>query len=305
MDGQSSIDRSQQLPLVAALAQELAPLLAGVLIFAHSLAALALCGRRMAGALAVVDSTVSLVVWILLAAVVALVARATWCARHARATLLADAVVICVPCAALVLTALVFSTVQAPLLVVLLVWGIVLVEEGVALGFLRQRGSRGVAENPPTFWRRVMQGLQPAGQWGDREIRPRREVWHPDPARRATAENRCQQEIPRRTSKERLTQRLERVQACDGGDEMTGALAMQLAARQVNVHFHVAFCPPFAGTPHVVYRQVAGPAARVKLGQVLPHGARFDVKLDAPQNEAAQVVLEVRAAHPAPRTPDA
>ena len=42
------------------------------------------------------------------------------------------------------------------------------------------------------------------------------------------------------------------------------------------------FCPPFASVPQLDFEQADGPPARVKLGQLLAYGARFEVKLDAP-----------------------
>ena len=94
----------------------------------------------------------------------------------------------------------------------------------------------------------------------------------------------------------RFAQRIERVQAVDGRDILAGTLSTRLAAGQVTAHVHVAFCPAFESVPRLDFRQAAGPAARIKLGQVLPHGARIDVKLDAPPAEPVFLELEVRAA---------
>ena len=65
-----------------------------------------------------------------------------------------------------------------------------------------------------------------------------------------------------------------------------------LAAGQRTASVHIAFCPPFAQTPEVSAEQTAGPPARLKTVQVLPYGARFDLKLAAACPESADVLLE-------------
>ena len=94
---------------------------------------------------------------------------------------------------------------------------------------------------------------------------------------------------------DRASQRIERVQLADGADRLVGTLMAYFAPDQITAHVHVAFCPPFAAVPRIDYRQTVGPAARIKVGQLLPHGVRFDVKLAGRPQAATQLVLEVRA----------
>ena len=58
---------------------------------------------------------------------------------------------------------------------------------------------------------------------------------------------------------------------------------------------HVAFCPPFAERPQFDVRRTAGPACRVKLGQLLPQGARIEIKLHAPAAASDRLSLEFTA----------
>jgi hypothetical protein len=57
----------------------------------------------------------------------------------------------------------------------------------------------------------------------------------------------------------------------------------------------VAFCPPFAGTPELTAVQLDGPEARIKIAQLLPYGARLDVKLIALNKESACVLVQFTA----------
>jgi hypothetical protein len=63
---------------------------------------------------------------------------------------------------------------------------------------------------------------------------------------------------------------------------------------------HVAFCPPFAATPEVKVSQIDGPEVRIKTAQLLPYGARLDLKLAAPAEEPTSVTLRFSAQSPAP-----
>jgi hypothetical protein len=78
-----------------------------------------------------------------------------------------------------------------------------------------------------------------------------------------------------------VTQHFTRRKTAEGDDLIEGWLRTALVAGQRTVHAHVSFCPPFVGTPELEFEQADGPAARVRLGQVLAYGARFEVKLDA------------------------
>ena len=76
-----------------------------------------------------------------------------------------------------------------------------------------------------------------------------------------------------------------------GGQELSGWLRMPLAAGQRTGSLHVAFCPSFAQAPQVEVEPVCGPDCRIKAAQVLPYGARLDVKLDGPAADDENVLV--------------
>jgi hypothetical protein len=101
---------------------------------------------------------------------------------------------------------------------------------------------------------------------------------------------------------EEIQQHLLRCRTADGGELVRGRLRAAFRVGQRTAAAHVAFCPPLAGVPALSSRQVEGPPARIKHGQVLSHGARFDIKLAEPIDMPAAVVIEFSAAAP-PRGP--
>ena len=94
---------------------------------------------------------------------------------------------------------------------------------------------------------------------------------------------------------EEVTQQLTRSTAADGTEELAGWLRIPFAAGQRTGSVHVAFCPPFARTPELSVEQIDGPEARLKTTQVLPYGARLDLKLHAASESPASVVLQFAA----------
>ncbi len=147
-------------------------------------------------------------------------------------------------------------------------------------------------------WAVLPRGL--ARSTGDSGTRPRKS----SPAAAAVASGGLPAAMP---LEQDVTQQLTRVESADGRDALGGWLRVPLPAGQRIGNVHVAFCPPFAYVPRTVVEQVEGPAARVKTVQVLPFGARFEVKLPKPAEESTQVVLrfgaEVPAASPDPAGP--
>jgi hypothetical protein len=89
----------------------------------------------------------------------------------------------------------------------------------------------------------------------------------------------------------------------DGTETLCGWLRVALAPGQRSASVHVAFCPPFARTPVVDVQQREGPAVRIKTAQLLPQGARFDVKLAQPSDSSDAVLLEFSAQSPPDRPP--
>jgi hypothetical protein len=92
-----------------------------------------------------------------------------------------------------------------------------------------------------------------------------------------------------------VTQQLTRSTTAEGGDVLSGWLRLDLAPSQRTGNLHVAFCPPFAGTPELTAVQLDGPEARIKIAQLLPYGARLDVKLIALNKEPAGVLVQFTA----------
>ena len=86
----------------------------------------------------------------------------------------------------------------------------------------------------------------------------------------------------------------------EGGQELSGWLRLGLAAGQRSGSLHVAFCPSFGEMPQVQAEAVSGPDCRIKAAQVLPYGARLDVKLDEAAEEDESVLVWFHAANPGP-----
>lgn len=94
---------------------------------------------------------------------------------------------------------------------------------------------------------------------------------------------------------EDVTQQFTRSRTPDGGEVLAGWLRMRMDAGQRSSNVHLAFCPPFAKTPKVAIEQLDGPEARVKTVQLLPYGARFDVKLASSSEVPATLLLQFSA----------
>lgn len=94
---------------------------------------------------------------------------------------------------------------------------------------------------------------------------------------------------------EDVLQHLTRSRTAEGVEQLSGWLRMPFAAGQRTANIHVAFCPPFAQTPGLEVEQCDGPTVRIKTGQVLPHGARLDLKLAQASETPVAVVLEFAA----------
>ena len=97
---------------------------------------------------------------------------------------------------------------------------------------------------------------------------------------------------------EEVTQQLTRSQAADGAEEFSGWLRMPFAAGQRTGSIHVAFCPAMAATPELAFEQIDGPEARIKVAQLLPYGARLDLKLAAAAEEPTAVLVQFSARTP-------
>jgi hypothetical protein len=92
-----------------------------------------------------------------------------------------------------------------------------------------------------------------------------------------------------------ITQQLTRSQTADGAEDLSGWLRIAFMAGQRTGSLHVAFCPPFVATPELAVEQIEGPEARVKTAQLMPYGARLDLKLAASAGEPTSVLLQFSA----------
>jgi len=98
---------------------------------------------------------------------------------------------------------------------------------------------------------------------------------------------------------EHVTQQQTRFRADDGRESIAGWIRVSFQAGQRTAAAHLAFCPPLERVPQMSVRQLSGPAARLKTAQLLPHGVRVELKLDATTAEPADVVLKFAATCPA------
>jgi hypothetical protein len=99
-----------------------------------------------------------------------------------------------------------------------------------------------------------------------------------------------------------ITQQLTRLRTSDGTERLAGWLRVPLAAGQRIANVHVAFCPPFSHVPRALVQQTDGPSAHVKTVQVLPFGARFDLKLAEALEIPSTVLLRFSAEASRPPT---
>ena len=78
-----------------------------------------------------------------------------------------------------------------------------------------------------------------------------------------------------------------------GAERLSGWMRVPLVPGQRNASVHLAFCPPFVCTPSVTATQQECPVARIKTAQVLPFGARLELKLAEPSLSDEEVLLEI------------
>ncbi|NLE36885.1 MAG: hypothetical protein GX621_02555 [Pirellulaceae bacterium] len=94
---------------------------------------------------------------------------------------------------------------------------------------------------------------------------------------------------------DRVTQEFVRYRSADGNDVYTGRLRVAMPAGGRAASAHIAFCPPFARVPAIEVEREEGPSGRVQPVQVLPYGARLDLRLDRAAEEESTVVLRFSA----------
>ncbi len=96
-----------------------------------------------------------------------------------------------------------------------------------------------------------------------------------------------------------VLQQLIRRRGAFGRENISGWIRANFAAAQRTTAVHVAFCPPLVAAPQFSAEQADGPAATIKATHIYPHGARVEIKLDAPAVEPASVLFEFSAWDPA------
>jgi hypothetical protein len=92
-----------------------------------------------------------------------------------------------------------------------------------------------------------------------------------------------------------VLQQLTRVRLAEGREAVQGVLVAEFAAGQDLATLYVGFCPPFERLPHVEAEMTDGPAANIKIVQVLHNGAQLDVSLGSVATETTIVSVEFMA----------
>jgi len=274
----------------ALLAELHAPLVAAVLALQAALALL-LATRAIAGpavhGVATTAAAGGLIVWAVVASMLAALARWLWFAGPAQSNASLDIASRYLPLAAVSITAASIPLTGAGLSVTAAAWLLLAIEELVVMAALP--GGR-IADRWPMFRSAWPTAARRGASRGRSAAKPNSEAsLNPEIATRPSSSPTAP------PPDAACVQRLSRVQAVNGEDLLEGSLSTRFAAGQTTGLMHVAFCPSFARVPTLDYRQQAGPAARIKLGQLLPHGARFEIKLSEPAQAALHVTLEIIA----------
>jgi hypothetical protein len=76
-----------------------------------------------------------------------------------------------------------------------------------------------------------------------------------------------------------ISQHIQRAITEDQRDACFGWVRADFQSKQRTESIHLAFCPPFLATPTVDIQQLDGPDLQIKTAQVLPYGARLELRL--------------------------
>ena len=254
---------------------ELAPLLVMALVALQAAVSLVLMQRRLAGAL-VDPGPIALLAAGLVAVALAAAPRTLARAIHLPLdSAWIQGAVWFLPTVALLLAMLALSVPSAALGAVAVIWAAAISAEAWFWTPILREGSNRLRRNPQLA----------------------------EPALRRAESQRAMKPVESGTNSRKTAapldphvwQQTSRAYEAEGADVLRGTLRASLAVGQRTAHVHLAFCPPFARLPQFDYRQTDGPAARVKLGQLLPYGVRLDVKLDEPAEASSTVLLELTA----------
>jgi hypothetical protein len=89
-----------------------------------------------------------------------------------------------------------------------------------------------------------------------------------------------------------ISQQVVRRRQPDGSEAIEGWVRAEFSPGQRHGAAHIAICPPLDRVPQCFAEQMDGPAAQIKIAEVLPYGARFEIKLDKPAEQATSVIVE-------------
>ena len=90
-----------------------------------------------------------------------------------------------------------------------------------------------------------------------------------------------------------VSQQLTRAVGDDGCEVLYGLMRGHFAPGQRSLRLHVSFCPQFETVPEVSVDKIEGPELTIRVGQVLPYGARLDLRLKTLNADPLDVVLEL------------
>jgi hypothetical protein len=93
-----------------------------------------------------------------------------------------------------------------------------------------------------------------------------------------------------------VLQQVVRVRDAEGVESVRGTLRTDFLAGQRHATLYVGFCPPLARLPDLEAEVVDGADASLKVVQAFAHGARLDLRLSEPAEEACCVIVEFVAA---------
>ncbi len=276
MEAPRSIARGAWPPALAGLVRTLAVSWLALL----ALAALVLCLRRAGGALTQPLPVPALAACGLLLALAALVFRGIFAGsipdfdpRRARALW-------AIPSVVLVLWAIALSLDGSQPAGLVALWGLVLVEEGWSWG------------RPSTLARR------PTPQPIAAVLSPVHQAARPlmvaplivAPLMAPTSDGLGSDVADERDAT--VTQQMTRRRHDDGSESLEGWLRADLAPGARHATAHLAVCPPLERAPECFVEPMDGPSATVKVGQLLVHGVRFEIKLDQVAREPESVWIE-------------
>jgi len=154
-------------------------------------------------------------------------------------------------------------------------------------------GERGVVSNPPRgqICEALESGVDQASETlstDNRELSPRLDLGGlSSPARQDPYSI---QKPPALTAANQTAWQAREV-GDDGTEQVVGWSQVVFAPGQRLARVHLAFCPPFARSPICEAETTDGPAANVQVGQLLPHGARLEVRLD--EAPAERTILRI------------